>query len=43
MLEEKAKELGRQIGQTEEYKAVKRSGELLNGDSQAVSLLKEME
>ncbi len=43
MLEEKAKDLGRQIGQTEEYKAVKRSGETLNGDAPAVALLKEME
>lgn len=43
MLEEKARDLGRQIGQTEEYKAVKRSGETLNGDAQAVALLKEME
>ncbi len=43
MLEEKATDLGRQIGQTEEYKAVKRSGETLNGDAKAVLLLKEME
>ena len=43
MLEEKAKDLGRQIGQTEEYKLVKRSGETLNGDAAAVALLKEME
>ena len=43
MLEEKAKDLGRQIGQTDEYKAVKRSGERLNGDAEAVKLLKEME
>lgn len=43
MLEEKAKDLGRQIGQTDEYKAVKRSGEALNGNAEAVGLLKEME
>jgi cell fate (sporulation/competence/biofilm development) regulator YlbF (YheA/YmcA/DUF963 family) len=43
MLEEKAKELGRLIGQSEEYKAVKRSNDALNGDREAVTLLRRME
>jgi cell fate (sporulation/competence/biofilm development) regulator YlbF (YheA/YmcA/DUF963 family) len=43
MLEEKAKELGRLIGQSPEYQALKRSSEGLNEDKEAVALLKEME
>lgn len=43
MLEDKAKELGRMIGQSPEYQALKRSSEGLNEDRDAVVLLKEME
>jgi cell fate (sporulation/competence/biofilm development) regulator YlbF (YheA/YmcA/DUF963 family) len=43
MLEEKAKELGRLIGQSSEYQALKRSSEALNEDRQAVTLLQQME
>jgi cell fate (sporulation/competence/biofilm development) regulator YlbF (YheA/YmcA/DUF963 family) len=43
MLEDKAKELGRIIGQSPEYQAVKRSSEALNGDREAVTILHEME
>lgn len=43
MLEEKAKELGRIIGQSPEYQALKRSSEALNDDKAAVALLQEME
>lgn len=43
MLEDKAKDLGRTIGQSEEYKAVKRSSEALNNDRQASTVLRQME
>ena len=43
MLEEKAKELGRIIGQSPEYQAVKRSSDALNGDREAVTVLQQME
>ena len=43
MLEEKAKELGRIIGQSSEYQAVKKSSEALNSDREAVAVLQEME
>lgn len=43
MLEEKARELGRLIGQSPEYQAVKRANEALNGDREAVALLQQME
>ncbi len=43
VLEEKAKELGRLIGQSAEYKAVKRSNDALNQDKDAVTLLRQME
>jgi cell fate (sporulation/competence/biofilm development) regulator YlbF (YheA/YmcA/DUF963 family) len=43
MLEEKAKELGRLIGQSPEYQVLKRSSEALNEDREAVRLLQEME
>lgn len=43
MLEDKAKDLGRTIGQSEEYKAVKRSSESLNADRDASTILRQME
>ena len=43
MLEEKAKDLGRVIGQSPEYQAVKRSSEALNSDRDAVAILQQME
>ena len=43
MLEEKARELGRLIGQSPEYKAVKRANDELGADREAVTLLREME
>jgi len=43
MLEERARELGRLIGQSAEYQAVKRANEALNGDREAVTLLRRME
>jgi cell fate (sporulation/competence/biofilm development) regulator YlbF (YheA/YmcA/DUF963 family) len=43
MVEEKAKELGRLIGQSHEYQALKRSSEGLNEDREAVALLQQME
>ncbi|MEO7520633.1 MAG: YlbF family regulator [Gemmatimonas sp.] len=43
MLEDKAKDLGRTIGQSEEYKSVKRSSEALNGDREASTVLRQME
>ena len=43
MIEDKAKELGRLIGQSAEYKAVKRANDALGEDREAVALLKRME
>ncbi|MEO7086429.1 MAG: YlbF family regulator [Gemmatimonadaceae bacterium] len=43
MIEDKAKELGRLIGQSSEYKAVKRASDTLNGDTETVTLLQKME
>lgn len=43
MLEDKARELGRVIGQSPEYQAVKRSSEALNSDREAVAILQQME
>jgi cell fate (sporulation/competence/biofilm development) regulator YlbF (YheA/YmcA/DUF963 family) len=43
MLEDKAKELGRLIGQSPEYKAVKRANDELSADREAVALLRELE
>lgn len=43
MLETKAKDLGRTIGQSDEYKAVKRSSEALNADRDATVVLRQME
>ena len=43
MIEDKAKELGRLIGQSTEYQAVKRANDALGQDQAAVALLKQME
>lgn len=43
MLDEKARELGRLIGQSPEYQAVKRANDALNGDRDAVALLSQMD
>jgi cell fate (sporulation/competence/biofilm development) regulator YlbF (YheA/YmcA/DUF963 family) len=43
MIEEKAKDLGRLIGQSPEYQALKRANEALADDKDAVGLLREME
>lgn len=43
MIEDKAKELGRLIGQSSEYQAVKRASDALNEDKDTVSLLQKME
>ena len=43
MIDEKAKELGRLIGQSTEYQTLKRANELLADDKEALALLKEME
>jgi cell fate (sporulation/competence/biofilm development) regulator YlbF (YheA/YmcA/DUF963 family) len=43
MLEEKARDLGRVIGQSPEYQAVKRSSDALNADREAVAVLQQME
>ena len=43
MIEDKAKELGRLIGQSSEYQAVKRANDALTGDKGAVDLLRQME
>lgn len=43
MLQDKATELGRLIGQSDEYKAVKRTTDALNEDREAVTLIREME
>ena len=43
MIEDKARELGRLIGQSPEYQAVKRANDALGQDSGAVALLKQME
>jgi cell fate (sporulation/competence/biofilm development) regulator YlbF (YheA/YmcA/DUF963 family) len=43
MIEDKAKELGRLIGQGSEYKEVKRSSDALNEDKDTVALLQKME
>jgi cell fate (sporulation/competence/biofilm development) regulator YlbF (YheA/YmcA/DUF963 family) len=43
MIEEKAKDLGRLIGQSSEYQAVKRASDALNEDKDTVSLLQKME
>lgn len=43
MIEDRAKELGRLIGQSSEYKEVKRAGDALNEDKDTVALLQKME
>ncbi len=43
MIENKAKELGRLIGQSPEYQAVRRANDALGQDEAALSLLKQME
>jgi cell fate (sporulation/competence/biofilm development) regulator YlbF (YheA/YmcA/DUF963 family) len=43
MLEERARDLGRMIGQSNEYKAVKRANDELSADRNVVTLLNEME
>jgi cell fate (sporulation/competence/biofilm development) regulator YlbF (YheA/YmcA/DUF963 family) len=43
MLTDRATELGRLIGQTTEYQAVKRANEALNQDQVAMDLLEKME
>jgi cell fate (sporulation/competence/biofilm development) regulator YlbF (YheA/YmcA/DUF963 family) len=43
MLEDKAREVGRLIGQSEEYKAVKRSSDALSADAEASTMLRRME
>ena len=43
MVEEKARELGRLIGQSAEYQAVKATSDALNGDADAVAALRRME
>lgn len=43
MLSEKAVELGRLIGQSAEYQAVKRANEALNGDREVTTALQRMD
>lgn len=43
MLEEKARDLGRLIGQSSEYQTVKRANDTLNNDRDTLTLLKKME
>ncbi|HEU4629546.1 MAG TPA: YlbF family regulator [Gemmatimonadaceae bacterium] len=43
MLEEKARDLGRVIGQSAEYQAVKRASAALNEDREALTLIRRME
>ena len=43
MIEEKARDLGRLIGQSKEYQELKRANEALGQDAEAVKLLKAME
>jgi len=43
MLNERAVELGRLIGQSDEYKAVRRANDALGADKDAVALLQKME
>ena len=43
MIEQKGKDLGRLIGQSSEYQALKRSNESLSEDREAVTLLRRME
>lgn len=43
MLSEKATELGRLIGQSSEYQAVKRANEALNGEREVITALQRMD
>jgi cell fate (sporulation/competence/biofilm development) regulator YlbF (YheA/YmcA/DUF963 family) len=43
MIESKAKELGRLIGQSSEYQSVKRASDSLNEDKDTLALLEKME
>jgi cell fate (sporulation/competence/biofilm development) regulator YlbF (YheA/YmcA/DUF963 family) len=43
MIDQKAKELGRLIGQSDEYKALKRSNDGLGADKDSVTMLRRME
>ncbi len=43
MLEDKAREVGRLIGQSDEYKAVKRTSDALADDPEAATTLRRME
>jgi cell fate (sporulation/competence/biofilm development) regulator YlbF (YheA/YmcA/DUF963 family) len=43
MLEDKARDLGRLIGQSNEYQAVKRASSALNEDREALTLMRRME
>ena len=43
MLQDKATELGRMIGQSDEYRAMKRTSDALGEDREAVTLIREME
>lgn len=43
MLDQKGKELGRLIGQSSEYQAVKRANDALGEDREAVALLRRLE
>ena len=43
MIQDRAQELGRQIGQSEEYKAVKRTSDALNEDRDAVTVIRQLE
>lgn len=43
MLNERAIELGRLIGQSEEYKAVRRANDALGADADAMTILRRME
>lgn len=42
-IEDKAKELGRLVGQSSEYQALKRANEGLAGDKDAIAVLQRME
>jgi cell fate (sporulation/competence/biofilm development) regulator YlbF (YheA/YmcA/DUF963 family) len=43
MIEDKAKDLGRLIGQSPEYKEIKRANEAISEDRETVALLQQME
>ena len=43
MMQDKALELGRMIGQSPEYQALKRANDALNADRDAAALLRQME